>query len=160
MYILMLFKEFILFYVGWMALYGQPLDIPIIIRMLGDFIPGTDDMKKLIPFDAGLRATLDAGDRQVLKSYELQWWTGPKPQDLRTVETFNRKNLSRCLKHYKQQLSDPSSYVMNLPAGAMAGRNFGINEAGSKSMSGVDASKAGESSKAGAGAIDTNARSE
>jgi hypothetical protein len=129
------FKDFVLSLIGMVTAQGQPLDIPIVIRMLIDFIPATEDIRGLIHYDAGFRATLDAGENRILNSYDLQWWTGPKPKDLQ-VEVFNRKNLQRCMDHYRKQQADPGSQIINLPAGAGTRRFEGNQGSGSVSRPG------------------------
>jgi hypothetical protein len=120
---------------------GQSLEIPIIIRSLAGSISLEDE--EILPFDTdpSLLHTLDAGEHQLVTSFELQWWSGRNPRDINTVQIFNALTLTKCMDHYRRQ----KKKAFEIPTGAGAGAVPSFNAGPGKS------SNAGPSFDAGAG---------
>ena len=57
---------------------GYAASIPIIIRSLANSIAFVPD-EKYLPYqlDDSVLHTLDAGEHQQVRTYHLQWWSGP-----------------------------------------------------------------------------------
>jgi len=96
------------------------LVIPIILRSLAGTFPVVEEDSLPLGTDPGLLETLDSGKHQLVKNYELRWWTGRKPRDLLTVEILNKSTVKKCLDHFREQLALPW-FNTKLPAGAGAG---------------------------------------
>src|ERR1700678_232761 len=116
---------------------GYAASIPIIIRSLANSIAFVPD-EKYLPYrlDDSVLHTLDAGEHQQVRTYHLQWWSGPMRKDLENVEILGKLTMMKCLEHFNVEKSkatvlpaatgagpsNPTSGPsISLPAGTVAG---------------------------------------
>src|SRR5271168_1893146 len=92
--------------------------IPIIIRSLANSIAFVPD-KKYLPYrlDDSVLHTLDAGEHHQVRTYHLQWWSGPMRKDLENVEILGKLTMMKCLEHFSVEKSKATV----LPASTGAG---------------------------------------
>ena len=97
---------------------GYAASIPIIIRSLANSIAFVPD-EKYLPYrlDDSVLHTLDAGEHQQVRTYHLQWWSGPMRKDLENVEILGKLTMMKCLEHFNVEKSKTTV----LPAGTGAG---------------------------------------
>src|SRR6202522_879363 len=97
---------------------GYAASIPIIIRSLANSIAFVPD-EKYLPYrlDDSVLHTLDAGEHQQVRTYHLQWWSGPMRKDLENVEILGKLTMMKCLDHFNVEKSKTTV----LPAGTGAG---------------------------------------
>jgi len=97
---------------------GYAASIPIIIRSLANSIAFVPD-EKYLPYrlDDSVLHTLDAGEHQQVRTYHLQWWSGPMRKDLENVEILGKLTMMKCLEHFNVEKSKATV----LPAGTGAG---------------------------------------
>jgi len=108
---------------------GRSVEIPIILRSLADSMAVLPENELPLAIHPDFLATLNIGAYeednkcQVVKGYDLSWWTGRKPRDLDTVKILDQLSLASCITHYRQQQSSqvlgPSTLVP--PAGTNSG---------------------------------------
>src|SRR6202522_3134484 len=97
---------------------GYAASIPIIIRSLANSIAFVPD-EKYLPYrlDDSVLDTLDAGEHQQVRTYHLQWWSGPMRKDLENVQILGKLTMMKCLEHFNVEKSKATV----LPAGTGAG---------------------------------------
>src|ERR1700678_3668427 len=97
---------------------GYAASIPIIIRSLANSIAFVPD-EKYLPYrlDDSVLHTLDAGEHHQVRTYHLQWWSGPMRKDLENVEILGKLTMMKCLEHFNVEKSKATV----LPAGTGAG---------------------------------------
>src|SRR6202522_2922695 len=85
---------------------GYAASIPIIIRSLANSIAFGPD-EKYLPYrlDDSVLHTLDAGEHQQVRTYHLQWWSGPMRKDLENVEILGKLTMMKCLEHFNVEKS-------------------------------------------------------
>src|SRR6202522_1844472 len=97
---------------------GYAASIPIIIRSLANSIAFVPDEKYLTyRLDDSVLHTLDAGEHQQVRTYHLQWWSGPMQKDLENVEILGKLTMMKCLEHFNVEKSKATV----LPASTGAG---------------------------------------
>src|ERR1700678_1940947 len=86
---------------------GYAASIPIIIRSLANSIAFVPD-EKYLPYrlDDSVLHTLDAGEHQQVRTYHLQWWSGPMRKDLENVEILGKLTMMKCLEHFNKKQSN------------------------------------------------------
>jgi len=138
-------QRFILSYIGMATAIGWSVEISIILRSLADSMAVLPENELPLAIHPDFLATLNIrayeedNKCQVVKGYNLSWWTGQKPRDLDTVKILDQSSLAGCITHYHQQRSSqalgPSTPVP--PAGTNSGSGSGAG-AGSDTGISVD----------------------
>jgi len=88
---------------------GRSVEILIILCSLADSMAMLPENELPLVILSNFLATLDIGAYeednkcQVIKGYNLSWWTGQKPRDLDTVKILDQSSLAGCITHYCQQ---------------------------------------------------------
>ena len=103
--------------IGISSALGQAPVIPIILRTLASNLALHEEKNLPLLPDPSILTTLDVGETEMITSYELEWWSGRKPRDLRKAEILCASTTKKCLVHFRKQKSKP----LVLPAGAGAG---------------------------------------
>jgi len=116
---------------------GRSVEIPIILCSLADSMAVLPENELPLAIHPNFLATLNIGayeeDKkcQVVKGYNLSWWTGQKPRDLDTVKILDQLALAGCITHYHQQQSSqvlgPSTLVPPAGTNSGSGSNSGSN---------------------------------
>jgi len=131
-------QRFILSYIGMATAIGWSVEIPIILCSLADSMAELPENKLPLAIHPNFLATLDIGAYeednkcQVIKGYNLGWWTGQKLRDLDTVKVLDQSSLASCITHYCQQWSSqalgPSTPVppASTNSSSGSGSNTGI----------------------------------
>ena len=124
---------------------GRSVEIPIILRSLADSMAVLPENELPLAIHPDFLATLDIGAYeednkcQVVKGYDLSWWTGWKPRVLDTVKILDQLSLAGCITHYCQQRSSqvlgPSTLVPPAGTNSGSGSNSG---SGASSNTGSD----------------------
>src|ERR1700678_3477930 len=85
---------------------GYAASIPIIIRSLANSIAFVPD-EKYLPYrlDDSVLHTMDAGEHQQVRTYHLQWWSGPMRKDLENVQILGKLTMMKCLEHFNVEKS-------------------------------------------------------
>jgi len=111
-----LLPAFILSYIGMATAVGRSVEIPIILRSLTDSMAVLPEHELPLAIHPNFLATLDIGAYeednkcQVIKGYDLSWWTGQKPRDLDTVKILDQLSLASCITHYRQYFTLPHTF--------------------------------------------------
>src|ERR1700678_220840 len=108
---------------------GYAASIPIIIRSLANSIAFVPD-EKYLPYrlNDSVLHTLDAGEHHQVRTYHLQWWSGPMRKDLENVEILGKLTMMKCLEHFNVE----ESKATVLPAGTGAGPSNATGKTGGK----------------------------
>jgi len=123
---------------------GQSIEILIILCSLTNSMAVLPENELPLAIHPDFLATLDIGAYeednkcQVIKGYNLSWWTGWKPRDLDTVKILDQSSLAGCITHYCQQWSSqalgPSTLVPPASTNSSSGSGSG---SGSGSDTGI-----------------------